>query len=97
MKNNIFKLAFVAMAATALFLSCNKEKDNDSAIQKPVMVTLSADDFFTEAKANVTATLTEAQDHDVVVTLAYRCRSCFSWNNYYSCRCNGGIYHRLCG
>lgn len=70
MKNNIFKLAFVAMAATALFLSCNKEKDNDSAIQKPVMVTLSADDFFTEAKANVTATLTEAQDHDVVVTLA---------------------------
>lgn len=69
MKNNIFKFAFVAITAAVLSISCNKEKDNDGAIQKPVMVSLSGDSFFTDAKANVTATLTEALDHDVVVTL----------------------------
>lgn len=70
MKKNIFQIALVALFAGVLALSCTKEKDNDSAIQKPVMVSLSADEFFTGSSAEVKATLSQAIEVPVTVTLA---------------------------
>ena len=70
MNKNIFKFAFVAITAGVLAVSCAKEKDNDSAIQKPVMVSISADPYFTDASAEVKATLSQAVDVPVTVTLA---------------------------
>ena len=70
MNNNIFKFALVAITAGVLAVSCAKEKDNDSAIQKPVMVSIEADPYFVGNTAEVTATLTEAIDVPVTVSLA---------------------------
>lgn len=70
MNNNIFKFALVAITAGVLAVSCAKEKDNDSAIQKPVMVSIEADPYFVGNTAEVTATLTEAVDVPVTVSLA---------------------------
>ena len=69
MNKNIFKFALVAMTAGVLAFSCTKEKDNDSAIQKPVMVSISADPYFTGSSAEVKATLTQAIETPVTVTL----------------------------
>lgn len=69
MKKNIFKFAFVAIAVAALSLSCQKEKDNDSAIQQTVMVSISADEYFVNDAATVTATLSKAQESPVTITL----------------------------
>lgn len=70
MKKNIFKFAFVALAAATLSLSCQKEKDNDGAIQQPVMVSISGEEFFTNDAAMVKATLSKAIENPVTVTLA---------------------------
>lgn len=69
MNKNIFKFALVAITAGVLAVSCAKEKDNDSAIQKPVMVSIEADPYFVGNTAEVTATLTEAVDVPVTVSL----------------------------
>lgn len=70
MNKNIFKFAFVAITAGVLAVSCAKEKDNDSAIQAPVMVSISADPYFVGSSAQVKATLTQALDFPVTVSLA---------------------------
>jgi len=70
MKKNIFQAALAALFIGVLAVSCAKEKDNDSAIQKPVMVTISADSYFTEAQAEIKATLSQAIDTPVTVDFA---------------------------
>lgn len=70
MNKNIFKYAVVAITAGVLAVSCVKEKDNDSAIQTPVMVSISADPYFVGSSAQVKATLTQALDFPVTVSLA---------------------------
>ena len=67
---NIFQITLVALFAGVLAVSCAKEKDNDSAIEKPVMVSIAADPYFTDASATVTATIGQAVDIPVTVTLA---------------------------
>lgn len=70
MKKNIFQAALAALFIGVLAVSCAKEKDNDSAIQKPVMVTISADSYFTQAQAEIKATLSQAIDTPVTVDFA---------------------------
>ena len=70
MKKNIFQIALVALFAGVLAVSCAKEKDNDSAIEKPVMVSIVADPYFTDATATVTAVLSQAVETPVTVSLA---------------------------
>jgi len=70
MKKNIFQTALAALFIGVLAVSCAKEKDNDSAIQKPVMVTISADPYFTGAQAEIKATLSQAIETPVTVAFA---------------------------
>lgn len=64
----IFRIALLAVAAGSLFVAC-KDKDEPTEAISLSLVSIDADAYFTDGSADITATLSQALDKQVTVTL----------------------------